>query len=83
MVSFLSKDFVETVPLAKMKKGFYSPYFIVPKCVLNRALHGLPFKMLTVKHMFTCVSYQDSFAAIDLKEACFHVSILPQNKPFL
>ncbi|KAL0157390.1 hypothetical protein M9458_048636, partial [Cirrhinus mrigala] len=27
----LAKDAIETVPSAEMKKGFYSPYFIVPK----------------------------------------------------
>ncbi|KAL0151374.1 hypothetical protein M9458_053368, partial [Cirrhinus mrigala] len=52
----LAKDAIETVPSAEMKKGFYSPYFIVPKKggglrpildlrVLNRALLKLPFKM--------------------------------------
>ncbi|KAL0188118.1 hypothetical protein M9458_015217, partial [Cirrhinus mrigala] len=61
----LAKDAIEPVPPADMKKGFYSPYFIVPKKggglrpildlrVLNRALHRLPFKILTVRHMFTC-----------------------------
>lgn len=45
-----------------MKKGFYRPYFIVPKKgkglraildlrTLNQALHKLPFRMLTFKHM--------------------------------
>ncbi len=49
---------IEPVPPAEMRQGFYSPYFIVPKKggglrpildlrVLNRALHKLPFKMLT------------------------------------
>ncbi len=64
------------------------PYFIVPKKggglrpildlrVLNRALHKLPFKMLTQKRIFGCVRPLDWFAAIDLKDAYFHVSILP------
>ncbi len=54
----LAKDAIEPVPPAEMRQGFYSPYFIVPKKggglrpildlrVLNRALHKLPFKMLT------------------------------------
>ncbi len=54
----LAKDAIEPVPPAEMKSGFYSPYFIVPKKdgglrpildlrVLNRALHKLPFRMLT------------------------------------
>ncbi|KAL0173041.1 hypothetical protein M9458_033352, partial [Cirrhinus mrigala] len=90
----LAKDAIETVPSAEMKKGFYSPYFIVPKKggglrpildlrVLNRALLKLPFKMLTLKHILTCVRVQDWFVAIDLKDAYFHVSILPRHRPFL
>ncbi len=74
--------------------GFYSPYFIVPKKdgglrpildlrVLNRALHKLPFRMLTQRRIFQCVHPFDWFAAIDLKDAYFHVSILPRHRPFL
>ncbi len=54
----LAKDAIEPAPTAGMKSGFYSPYFILPKKssglrpildlrVLNRALHKLPFMMLT------------------------------------
>ncbi len=75
-------------------QGFYSPYFIVPKKggglrpildlrVLNRALHKLPFKMLTHRRMIKCIQSQDWFAAIDLKDAYFHISILPRHGPFL
>ncbi len=77
----LAKNAIEPVPPADIRSGFYSPYFIVPVPkksgglrpildlrVLNRALHKLPFKM---------------FAAIDLKDAYFHVSILPRHRPFL
>ncbi len=46
--------------------------------VLNRALHGLPFKMLTQRHMIKCTQPQDWFAAIDP-----HVLILPRHRPFL
>ncbi len=85
----LAKDAIEPVPPAEMRQGFYSPYFIVPKKggglrpildlrVLNRALHKLPFKMLTHR-----IQPQDWFAAIDLKDAYFHVSILPRHRPFL
>ncbi len=90
----LAKDAIEPVPPADMRSGFYSPYFIVPKKsgglrpildlrVLNRALHRLPFKMLTPKRIFGCVRPRDWFAAIDLKDAYFHVSILPRHRPFL
>lgn len=53
----LAKDAIDPVPPAKIKSGFYSPYFIVQKeggglwpifdlRVLNRALYKLLFKML-------------------------------------
>ncbi len=90
----LAKDAIEPVPPAEMKSGFYSPYFIVPKkggglrpildlCILNRALHKLPFRMLTQRCIFQCICPFDWFAAIDLKDAYFHVSILPRHRPFL
>ncbi len=90
----LAKDAIEPVPPAEIRQGFYSPYFIVPKKggglqpildlrVLNRALHKLPFKMLTHRRMITCIQPQDWFAAIDLKDAYFHVSILPRHRPFI
>ncbi|CAM4697068.1 unnamed protein product [Leuciscus chuanchicus] len=81
-------------PPADMKSEFYSPYFIVPKKggglrpildlrVLNRALHKLPFKMLLKKRVFECIHPQDWVAVFDLKDAYFHVSILPRHRPFL
>ncbi len=94
IVVLLAKDAIEPVPPADMRSGFYSPYFIVPKKsgglrpildlrVLNRSLHKLPFKMLTQKRIFECIRPRDWFAAIDLKDAYFHVSILPRHRPFL
>ncbi len=90
----LAKDAIEPVPPAEMRQGFYSPYFIVPKKggglrpildlrLLNRALHRLQFKMLTHRSMIKCIQPRDWFAAIDLKDAYFHVSILPRHRPFL
>ncbi len=93
IVVLLAKDAIEPVPPADMRSGFYSPYFIVPKKsgglrpildlrVLNRSLHKLPFKMLTQKRIFEYIRPRDWFAAIDLKDAYFHVSILPRHRPF-
>ncbi len=90
----LAKDAIEPVPPAEMRQGLYSPYFIIPKKggglrpildlrVLNQALHKLPFKMLMHRRMIKCIQPQDWFAAIDLKDAYFHVSILPRHRPFL
>ncbi|KAI2644361.1 ORF V: Enzymatic polyprotein [Labeo rohita] len=39
--------------------------------------------MLTSKRILSCVRHQDWFAATDLKDAYFHVSILPRHRPFL
>ncbi len=86
----LAKDVIELVPPADMRSGFVRPYFIVPKKsvglrtilalqVLIRVLHNLPFNMLTQKCIFECVHPLDWFSAIDLKDARFHVSILPQQ----
>lgn len=55
IVVLLVKEAIETASPAEMKKGFCSPYFIVPKKGgglqpiidlrdMNRALHRLPFK---------------------------------------
>ncbi len=86
----LAKDAIQPAPPAKMESGLYKgPYFIVPKKhgglhpiwdlrVLNRALVKLPFKMLTQRRLFQCVRPFDWVAAIDLKDAYFHVSILPR-----
>ncbi len=73
--------------------GILQP-FIVPKKggglqpildlrVLNRALHKLPFKMLMHRRIIKCIQSQDWFAAIDLKDTYFHISILPQYRTFL
>ncbi len=90
----LAKDAIEPVPPAERRQGFYSPNFIIPKKrgglrpildlqVLNRALHKLPFKMRTRRRIIKCIQSQDWFAAIDLKDAYFHVSILLRHRPFL
>uniref|UniRef100_A0A672RCK9 Echinoderm microtubule-associated protein-like 1 n=1 Tax=Sinocyclocheilus grahami TaxID=75366 RepID=A0A672RCK9_SINGR len=47
------------------------------------ALHRLPFKMLMQKCIFRFIRPQDWFAAINLKDAYVHVSILPHHRPFL
>ncbi len=89
IVVLLANDAIEPVPPADMRSGFVSRYFIVPKKssglpqildlgVLIRALHKLPFKTLKQKRIFECVRPLDRFAAIDLKDTCIHVSILPQ-----
>ncbi|KAI2645041.1 Gag-Pro-Pol polyprotein [Labeo rohita] len=50
---------------------------------LNHSVMWLKFKMLTVKQVVSQIRSEDWFVMIDLKDAYFHVSILPQHKKFL
>ncbi len=90
----LAKDVMVPVPPADMKAGFFSPYIIVPKKsgglrpilrlrILNWAFHKPPFKMLMQNRVFGCIRPQVRFAAFDLKDPYFHVSILPCHRPLL
>ncbi len=77
-----AKDAIEPVPPAEMESGFYSPYFIAPKkgsglwTILDLWIGPFTsslFKMLTQKCIIRCIQPQDWFAAVDLKDAYFHV----------
>ncbi|KAI2668213.1 Transposon Ty3-I Gag-Pol polyprotein [Labeo rohita] len=97
--TLLRKEAVEVVPLQDGESGFYSRYFIVPKkdgglCpildlrLLNRSVMRLKFKMLkkrkrTVNQVVSQIRSEYWFVTIDLKDAYFHVSILPQHRKFL
>ncbi|KAI2645233.1 Transposon Ty3-G Gag-Pol polyprotein [Labeo rohita] len=94
VATLLRKEAIEVVPPHDRESGFYSQYFIVPKkdgglCpildlrVLNRSVMKLKFKMLTVKQVVSQIRSEDWFVTIDLKDAYFHVSILPQHRKFL
>ncbi|KAJ8009614.1 hypothetical protein DPEC_G00090730 [Dallia pectoralis] len=43
----------------------------------------LSFKMLTLKQIVSQIRSEDWFVTIDLKDAYFHISILPQHRKFL
>ncbi|KAL0161741.1 hypothetical protein M9458_045466, partial [Cirrhinus mrigala] len=92
--TLLRKEAIEVVPPQDRESGFYSRYFIVPKKDgglrpiidlrrLNRSVMKLKFKMLTVKQVVSQIRSEDWFVTIDLKDAYFHVSILPQHRKFL
>ncbi|KAI2646402.1 Transposon Ty3-G Gag-Pol polyprotein [Labeo rohita] len=92
--TLLRKEAIEVVPPQDGESGFYSRYFIVPKkdgglCpildlrLLNRSVMRLKFKMLTINQVVSQIRSEDWFVTIDLKDAYFHVSILPQHKKFL
>ncbi|KAL0149156.1 hypothetical protein M9458_055588, partial [Cirrhinus mrigala] len=92
--TLLRKEAIEVVPPHVRESGFYSRYFIVPKKDgglrpiidlrrLNRSVMKLKFKMLTVKQVVSQIRSEDWFVTIDLKDAYFHVFILPQHRKFL
>ncbi|KAI2667130.1 Transposon Ty3-G Gag-Pol polyprotein [Labeo rohita] len=94
VVSLLRKEAIEVVPPHDRESGFYSRYFIVPKKdgglrpildlrVLNRSVMKLKFRMLTLKQVVSQIRSEDWFVTIDLKDAYFHPSILPQHRKFL
>ncbi len=85
------KEAIE-VALLTRESGFYSRYFIVPEKdgglrpildlrQLNRSVSRLKFKML--KQVVSQIRSNDWFVTIDLKDAYFHVSILPTHRKFL
>ncbi len=51
--------------------------------VLNDSVVQLKFKMLTLRQIVPQVRSEDWFVTIDLKDAYFHISILPYHKKFL
>ncbi len=81
---------MEVVPPLDREFGFYSRYFVVPKLrpildlrLLNRSVRRLKFRMLTVKQVVSQIRSKDWFITIDLKDAYFHISILPSHRKFL
>ena len=82
------------VPPHDRESGFYRRYFIVPKKdgglrpildlrLLNCSVKRLKFRMLTLKQVVSQIRSEDWFVTIDLKDAYFHVSILPNHRKFL
>ncbi len=92
--ALLEKEAIEYVPHSNRETGFYSRYFIVPKKdgglrpildlrVLNVSVLKLKFKMLTLRQIVSQIRSEDWFVTIDLKDAYFHISILPYHREFL
>ncbi|KAL0188417.1 hypothetical protein M9458_015516, partial [Cirrhinus mrigala] len=81
--AILRKKAVEVVPTYGRESGFYCRYFIVPILdlrLLNRTVMRLKFRMLTLKQVVSQIRSEDW---LDLKDAYFHISILPQHRKFL
>ncbi|KAI2667776.1 Transposon Ty3-G Gag-Pol polyprotein [Labeo rohita] len=92
--TLLRKQAIEVVPPHDRESRFYSRYFTVLKKdgglrpildlrQLNRSVMRLKFKMLTIYQVVSQIRSEDWFVTIDLKDAYFHVSILPQHRKFL
>ncbi|XP_053092882.1 LOW QUALITY PROTEIN: uncharacterized protein LOC113526632 [Pangasianodon hypophthalmus] len=90
--TLLRKEAIEVVP--PHDRGFYRRYFIVPKKdgglrpildlrQLNLSVARLKFRMLTVTQVVPQIRSEDWFVTINLKDAYFHISILPQHRKFL
>jgi len=50
---------------------------------LNHSLRRFRFKMLTIPIIVSRIRSEDWFFMIDLKDAYFHVSIIPSQRKFL
>ncbi|KAK7909772.1 hypothetical protein WMY93_014456 [Mugilogobius chulae] len=92
--SLLLRGAVVEVQAERAGNGFYSPYFLVPKKsggvrpildlrILNGCIAKRPFRMLTTRHLLECVSQGDWMTSVDLTDAYFHVSIVPEHRKFL
>ncbi len=71
----------QRVRLLRKKDGGLRP--ILDLCELNRYLRSYKFKMLTIKMIVSQIQLGDWFVTINLKDAYFHVEILPQHRKFL
>lgn len=83
------KGAIRVVPPEEMHSGFYSRYFLVPKnggrgmrAILdlraqNWYLRTYKFRMLMHASLLRFVRAGDSFTAIDLRDAYFHIPIYP------
>ncbi len=92
--TLLRKEAIEVVPPRNIESGFYSQYFIVPKkdrglhpildlSQLNRSVMRLKFSMLSIEQVMFQTRSEDWFVTIDLKDAYFHISILPHHRKLL
>lgn len=90
----MSKQAVSIVPAHDRERGFYSPYFLVPKKTgdyrpildlraLNMRIGRKTFRMLTTRKLLELVQPGDWFTTIDLKDAYFHVEVAPKHRKFL
>ena len=92
--SLINKEVVQVVPTSEEGQGFYSTFFLVPKKPegFRPILNLKPFNTFVVRKGFTLDSIKtivnslrkgDFAVSIDLKDAYYHVPILPSHRKFL
>ena len=90
----LAKGAVSLVPPQEAASGSYHRYFAVPKKGgsmrpildlrrLNLCLAKIPFVMLSARRLFTAIRPGDFFTSVDLKDAFFHVPVVPRHRKYL
>ncbi len=94
VMNLLEKGAIEIIPPARSESDFYSRYFLVPKKdgslrpildlrLLNHTLMKRSFRMITLKQILSQISLGDWFMSLDLKDAYFHIQIVPHHRRFL
>ncbi|KAL0202505.1 hypothetical protein M9458_000523, partial [Cirrhinus mrigala] len=85
--TLLSKEAIEVVPSLRQSIRVLQPDGglrpILDLRLLNRSVMRLKFKMLTINQVVSQIRSENWFVMIDLKDAYFHVSILPHHRKFL
>ncbi|CAM5140901.1 unnamed protein product [Natator depressus] len=85
---------IEKVPQEFRGKGFYSPYFLILKAKgglrpildlrdLNSYIKKVKFRMVSLATIIPSMEPGDWYAALNLKDAYFHISIIPSHRRFL
>ncbi len=81
-------------PSSRQRVQVLQPSFIIPKkdvglCPildlrhLNGSVMRLKFRMIFIEHVVSQTRSEDWFVTINLKDAYFHISILPHRREFL
>ncbi|KAM7182065.1 uncharacterized protein RBU57_000616 [Macrochelys suwanniensis] len=92
--ALLALGAVEEVPQEFRGKGFYSRYFLVPKAKgglrpildlrnLNKYIVNLKFCMVSLATIIPSLDPGHWYAALDMKDAYFHISIALPHRRFL
>lgn len=90
--ALLAKGAIKPVDPLSQPRGLYSTYFLVKKtgsglCSvldlrgLNKFLKVLPFHMLTITDILRTIAKGEWFTSVNLKDAYFHVPIMPHHRP--